>query len=248
MKLLKSWLKTEEVEFLCEQEDFGVISEPIPARKFMPEWFKQLHPKVGNEDKLNNATIKRCAPFLDAMSVGWIIPLAADVEFITNEDGSGVSYKWMHGKIMVENHQQNQLNPEKGPMHPSMPKPPMKFLNYWYIKIPKDYSALFVSPLNRPDPRFQCISGLVDDGYMGNDALEYINFPFFFTQVNYTGIIKAGTPLVQMILIKRDDVLTSSRKTNVKIVDKQTSDLIGLTRRRRAAQPSYYREKLWQRK
>jgi len=124
----------------------------------------------------------------------------------------------------------------------------MKFINFWYIKIPKDYSALFVPPLNRPDPRFQCISGMVDDTYMGNGDLEAINFPFFFNIPNYTGIIKAGTPLVQMILIKRDSVLESSRRIQVKSATPKDIELVKRTRRRRSSHESYYRDNLWKRK
>ena len=57
--------------------------------------------------------------------------------------------------------------------------------------------------MNRPDSRFTCISGIVDcDGHK-----EYVNFPFFFNTPNYTGIVKAGTPLVQVIPIKRDELM-----------------------------------------
>lgn len=243
MQKLRKFLGSSDVEFFCLEEDFGVIPEPYPARKLIPEWYKALSPKIDNEEKLQNSTIKRCAPFLDAMSTGWIIPLAADVEFITNEDASGVSYKWIFHKPMVENHSAEQITG-----HGALPKPPMKFLNYWFVKMPPGYSALFVPPLNRPDTRFQCISGMVDDGYMGNGDLEYVNFPFFFTQPNYTGIIKAGTPLVQVIPVKRDRILKSSRKTRVRKATKNDLDLVTSTRRRRESHESLYRDKIWERK
>lgn len=230
-----------DVEFLVEPEDNGVIPPPIPARKVMPDWFKTLVPKIDGQDKLENSTIKRCAPFLDAMTMGWIIPLAADVEFITNDGADDVKYKWKFYKNMVENHNTKQVEG-----HSSLPKPPMKFLNYIYIKIPPGYSALFVPPLNRPDPRFQCIAGMVDDTYMGNGAFEYINFPFFFTQPKYTGIIKAGTPLVQLILIKRDQIQEQSeRAIKVHTISSQDRALVELTRRRRLSNESLYRNTLW---
>ena len=92
-KKMVSAIKTPQIEFLCMKEDYGVIPEPYPARKYLPQWFKDLPPKVDKKDKLENSTIKRCAPFLDAMVVGWIIPLAADVEIITNNDATGLDYK-----------------------------------------------------------------------------------------------------------------------------------------------------------
>jgi hypothetical protein len=237
---LKSVIKTEEIEFLCYEQYYGVIPNPYPARKLMPEWYKELPQKINKQEKINNGTIKRCAPVLDAMSVGWIIPLAADVEFITNNDSSGVSYKWTFDRPMVENHGKDQVSTDKAP-HPMMPKPPMKFLNWWAIKVPKDYSVLFVPPLNRGDPRFTCMSGFVDcDGYF-----EFINFPFFFNTPNYTGIVKAGTPLVQAIPIPRNKLL---KEAKVRKFDKKDHADLEKTRNRRKVHESIYRNFIWSRK
>lgn len=239
---MKSILQTPEVEFLVQEEDIN-IPPIIPARKVLPEWFKNLPGKVNNENIPNNSTIKRCAPFLDAMTVGWLIPLAGDVEFTSNDALNGVKYKWDFHKNLVENHSASQVVG-----NPSEPKPPMKFLNYHFIKMAPGYSALFVPPLNRPDPRFQCIAGMVDDTYMGNGALEYINFPFFFHQPNYTGIIKAGTPLVQLIPIKRDPILAQSEHpTKIQVISADDKALVESTRERRKAQESLYRNELWKR-
>lgn len=237
---LKSVVKTPEIEFLCQEEDYGIIPEPYPARKFMPEWYKALPAKHNKENKLTNSTIKRCPPVLDAMTVGWIIPLAADVEFITNGDASGVEYKWTFNKTMVENHGMQQVSSPKSP-NPEYPKPPIKFLNWWAIKVPPGYSVLFVPPLNRQDPRFTCMSGFVDcDGYF-----EFINFPFFFNIPNYTGIVEAGTPLVQAIPIKRDGLLY---KEKVRKFSKEDEKELETTRKRRAVHESIYRDFIWSKK
>ena len=230
------------VEFLRAKEDAN-IPEPYPARKLMPEWFKHLPAKVdeSQESYKNNATIKRCAPFLDALCAGWIIPLAGDVEITSHSGTQGVIWKSDHHKGLIETHSQAQV---AGNSH--SPKPPLKFLNWWAIKLPPGYSMLFVPPLNRPDFRFQCFSGFVDDGYMGTGALEYINFPFFFTATNYTGIIKAGTPLVQAIPVARDEVLKSSRTITTREMTDEDHNLMAETRKRRETQCSLYRESIWE--
>lgn len=234
MASLFSFLKTPEIEFLCYPEDLGVIAEPQPAGKFMPDWFKRLPSKVDKLDKLRNSTIKRCAPFLDALTAGWIIPLAADVEFISNADASGVNYRWDFYRPMVENH-----TPEQVAGHPSLPRPPMKFLNYWTIKTPPGISLLFTPPLNRPDPRFTCFSGIVDTDHYR----EFINFPFFLHQPNFTGVVARGTPLVQVIPIRREKVKAQTRAMN----DQDRAELEHFCRRARAGE-SLYRNELWVRK
>lgn len=237
---LKSAIKTPEIEFLCYAEDIDVIPKPYPARKLMPQWYKDLPQKINEQNKLDNSTIKRCAPFLDAMCLGWIIPLAADVEIITNVDGSELQWKSNFYRTMIESHGAAQIQTSDSP-HPHNPKPPMKFLNWWLMKVPSDYSILFVPPLNRSDFRFECISGLVDV----DEYFEFINFPFFFTEKNFTGILKQGTPLVQAIPIKRN---TLSIKDTARALNDKDQKALELTRRKRQAHESHYRDNVWKRK
>ncbi len=239
-EFLKTVIETPEISFLCYKEDFGIIPEPYSARKHIPEWYKHLPPKINKEDKLENSTIKRCAPFLDAMCIGYIIPLAADVEFVTNNDASGVTYKSNFYRTMIENHSREQIETDKA-KHPTSPKPPIKFLNWWMIKVPPGYSVLFIPPLNRKDMRFECISGMVDvDGYF-----EFINFPFVFNEPNYTGILKAGTPLVQAIPIKRDTLI---RDFKIEKMNKTHLNDLETTRKKRKVHESHYRTNVWERK
>lgn len=233
-----------EIKFRCYEGNWGVIPEPYPAWKLLPDWYKKLPPKMKDDpDKkgpggLKSSTIKRCAPFTDAMGAGWIIPLAGDIEFKVNEDASGVDYKWEFNGSLIENHSPAQIGGEE---HPSYPKPPMKFINHWQIIVPKGYSVLFVPPLNRPNPYFECISGFVDcDKYE-----EFINFPFIWNKPNWEGVIPAGTPLVQAIPIKRSSLI--SKAVTEMMTVKQFDDLEKL-RRRRNAHESLYRDYLWERK
>jgi hypothetical protein len=233
-----SLFKTKTIEFLCEEEDFGVIAEPYPAKKFMPDWYKALPMKIG--PGIEQSTVKRCNPFLDAMSIGWIIPLAADIEISTNEDCSSVEYKWNFYKPMIENHNMEQVTTAKK-HNPIFPKPPMKFINHWITRCPEGYSLLFVPPLNRPDPRFTCFSGLVDS----DKYFEYVNFPFVFNIPNYHGVIKAGTPLMQVIPIKRDTIL---KKSDTRKMNRKEYDQLTKTRRINRSRDSYYRNELWEKK
>src|ERR687896_237133 len=94
------------IEFLCELEDRGVIAEPVPAKTVQPAWFKKL-PGI-DRDALtatnNGLTVKRCVPFLDAMTLGWIVPLAATVRLEISDDGKTVSAGWEFDRQMVSHH------------------------------------------------------------------------------------------------------------------------------------------------
>lgn len=235
--MLKTFFKNHEIEFMCEEQDYGIIPAPFPAKKEIPDWFKGLPPKLGNKG-FQTSTVKRCMPFLDALCVGYIIPLVADVEFVVNSDASGLDYKSNFYKPVVQNHVMEQITSEKSP-NPLLPRPPIKFLNYWYIKTPPDYSLLFVPPLNRIETRFTCFSGIVDSPYYEK---EYINFPFVFNEKNFSGIIEAGTPLMQVIPIKKDNLLDKYR---VRITtDEEVKNTSILRTIRDTVHESLYRNKM----
>lgn len=231
------WKKDKpQLEFLCFEDDLGNIPEPYPARKLIPDWYKALPMKLGKG--FNQSTLKRCPPFLDAMVTGWIIPLAADIEIQSNSDCSHIKYDTVYPRPMIENHGTWQVTTEKCPA-PHMPKPPIKFMNYWAIKCPKGYSLLFTPPFNRADPRFTCFTGLVDcDGYF-----EFVNFPFVWNEPNYHDVLPAGTPLVQVIPIKRDTLFT---KQNIRAFNADDIKELQSTRRKLESHESHYRDTIWE--
>jgi Family of unknown function (DUF6065) len=191
------------IEFLCSPEDKDVIAEPTPAKAHLPDWFRKI-PAVDTE-KLsasdNGLTIKRCMPFLDAMTTGWIIPVAATVRLEVRNGGATVDAGWEFDKVMISNHHGYQVAG-----HPRGGQPPCKFHNHWVIRTPPGWSCLFVPPLNRPNPSFEVIAGVVDtDSYQ-----SAIHFPFFATREDGVHVIERGTPLVQVIPFKRGTTMINA--------------------------------------
>jgi hypothetical protein len=191
------------IRFTCQPEDFGVIAEPKPAKAALPEWFRKLPPvdkehlATGN----NGLTIKRCMPFFDALATGWILPLAATVRLEVKDAGTRVDAGWEFDRVMVSNHGAHQVAG-----NPKEPRPPCKFHNYWSIRTPPGWSCLFLPPLNRAPQPFECVAGIVDtDAYAA-----HIHFPFFATAPDGLYVVEKGTPLVQVIPFRRDQVLTEA--------------------------------------
>lgn len=189
--------KPAQIEFLCRPEDHGVLAAPVPAKDCMPAWFKRL-PAVDQAQlsTTNNAlTVKRCMPFIDALTTGWILPLAAGVRLEIRDGGATVDAGWDFDRVMVSNHNSHQVAG-----NPREPRPPCKFHNYWTIRTPPGWSCLFVAPLNRPNPVFDVVSGVVDtDSYA-----SLIHFPFFAIGGDGLHVLEKGTPLVQVIPFRRD--------------------------------------------
>jgi hypothetical protein len=176
---------------------------PKPASKFVPEWYKNLDSYMNGEKKPTGegnsaATIKKCMPVFDAITTGYIIVSPADIYVSQKDDGNGSTvpyYEWSNYGLI-------QFHPvEQAPSHPnrngllSYPK----WINHWGIKTPKGYSLLIVQPFHR-ESVFTILPGIVDtDSYVAA-----INFPFVLNDPKFEGIIPAGTPIAQVIPIKRE--------------------------------------------
>lgn len=188
-----------QIEFLCAPEDLGVIAPPVPAREAMPDWFKRLAPVDKNHlSTTDNAlTVKRCMPFLDALMAGWMLPLAATVRIDIRDNGQTVDTGWDFDKTMVSNHHPYQVNG-----HPMQPRPPCKFHNHWTIRTPKGWSCLFIPPMNQPNGVIEIAAGIVDT----DEYTSLIHFPFFATAPDGLYTLEKGTPLVQVIPFRRDDL------------------------------------------
>lgn len=171
---------------------------PQPAVKNIPQWYKNTSEYVTGEKKIINPdnlnlTIKKCIPVFDAMTMGYILYTQVDVQ-VTQEDGKPY-YLWRdQGAISFH-------NIEQASEHPSVDGAPFaKWTNPYAIKTPPGYSTLFVPPLHNPNNIFTVLPGLVDtDTYTSQ-----VNFPFLLNDVKWEGMIPAGTPMVQVIPIKRE--------------------------------------------
>lgn len=184
------------IEFLCAKEDLGVIAEPRPAKEIMPDWWKKL-PAVDTSalsPHNNGQTVKRCMPFLDAMTLGYILPLAATVRIEVSENGQRLDAGWDFDRPMLTFHGKQQVAG-----HHQLPRPPAKFHNYWNIRTPKGWSCLFVPLINRENAMFEIAAGVVDtDTYH-----SLIHFPFFPTAPDGRYTLERNLPMVQVIPFKR---------------------------------------------
>lgn len=195
MKLL-SIFKTEVIEFFCHPNLVGVIPQPTPAFKNIPQWFKSLPLNTSERDSFGSKTMtaKKCMPLLDAMSLGYTIPLAADVHVISNSDLTRIQLVEPEGGIhIVEFHSKEQVGNV-------VPSNPVKFINPWVVRTAPGWSSLFLPPINAINNNFTPLAGLVDtDTYY-----KEVNFPAIWNTPNFDGKIPAGTPLVTVIPIKRN--------------------------------------------
>jgi hypothetical protein len=72
--------------FRCPAELEGRIPLPQPAAQGLPDWFKAMPPQAFNAVNSGMGdTVKRCPPFIDAMTSGFLLPLICDVKVENGE-------------------------------------------------------------------------------------------------------------------------------------------------------------------
>lgn len=200
---LKPVFADDIIEFYCDPRLYDVIPHPVPAFKMMPDWYRKLkiHVDDGGKDSFGSPgmTAKKCSPLLDVMSSGYHILLSGDVHMTVDERGMSMvaNINPEFGEL-IQFHNKAQAG---GKSSPSWPGDVPKFINPWVVRTKRGYSCRFDAPPNRFDPRFTCLSAIVDtDRYP-----KQVNFPALWHQKDFAGIISAGTPLVTVTPFKRID-------------------------------------------
>jgi hypothetical protein len=228
-----------EIKFIAQSDHVATVREkPQPASKFIPEWWKET-PPYGGSDRLllnpqPNVTVKRCIPTLDALISGYIFPLWADCQVLPTESGSKVTWNTEADVFGVwSQHQVSNFEFSDG-----YDKQVFKYYHGWSITTPKGWSVLITHPYGYKNLPFQVITGIVDtDTYDGE-----INTPIIFKE-GWEGVLEVGTPMFQIIPIKREDWESSySKRTaeeNFYLVEKLRTKIGGYYKKTHRSLKSY---------
>lgn len=208
---------------------------PVPASKCLPEWYKRTPEYVGGERVIRGGdtphTVKKCVPVFDALTAGYLIRTYVDVQ-VTRQNEMPY-FEWPNfGAI--------SFHPvEQAPKHPARNDAPYpKWTNPWAIRTPRGYSCLFLPPMHNPNGLFTILPGIVD-----TDTYEApVNFPFVLDNVEWEGLIPAGTPLAQVIPFRRDEWTMRLG------ADKDRARIGAVTTRLRSLWFNSYKRQFWTRK
>ena len=193
-------MKSKKLEY----DLYHPVFEPIGYMKdVIPEWFKKIEKFSGGKLSVSpsSITVKSCAPFLDAFLTGYYIP--APVDFLVEQTEFGPQISWQF--FDTDYNETDFINERNPGMIPTLPIPEGFSPNHFswstkqILKVEDGYSLLITHPLNRDDLPFRTMSGVVDANY----AMSGGKLPFLLKE-GYEGIIKAGTPIAQIIPIKSE--------------------------------------------
>jgi len=182
-----------------------VFPKPEPSIKNLPNWFKKQNSYVANNSDVINGsqmiTVKKCTAFFDVISSGYVLKCPFDLYIDTtgNEPIYDIPTTLKGLKFpMIGSHSNIQIS--EYPIDLEKYQPDLLRINMiWLIQTPKGYSSLIIDTQHSDRLPIKAISAVIDTDTFYTDGLFS-----FIVEKNYKGIIKKGTPLVQVIPIKRN--------------------------------------------
>lgn len=174
---------------------------PVPIKKLVPEWYRKAESYWEGLDNGHPAAgegLKKCMPYMDTLISGYAILTPYDIFVKQKEDGT-LDISWNAPEAIPAFVKERPVE-----LGATMPRPAGHHPNHlvwsgvWGFKTPRGYSVLMTHPLNRYDLPFTTLSGIMESDKWFAPG----NIPFFMKE-GFTGIIPAGTPIAQLIPIKR---------------------------------------------
>jgi hypothetical protein len=188
------------VEFIPRDEHvYNNVPCPKPSRSYAPDWFRSIPTTAQNVNGTGIVTtVKHCMPFVDGMVSGYTQELVCDIN-IKNDGSDNITYSWTGDFQPLSSREDEGKDKNFMPESLGYYFKDFHWNTFWEPKTPDGYSTLYYHPSNRFDLPFTTMSGIID-----TDKWSITGPLPFLLKKGFSGIIPAGTPIYQMIFVKRE--------------------------------------------
>lgn len=204
----------KKIEFFSTITGIAETFPIKPAQEVIPKWVYAAKTDYMKSDK-KTIHVYKCPGIFDMFSTGYIISSWIDIELRTNSEGFSVTIpdptlQEMMGKDIVQSQTHDGIA-KHIPKKPWAVKSILKLNTPWNVVLPRNIKLLML-PLPYPDTfEFESCIGILDPSISTEINLQgYWNLP------NEKFIIKAGTPLAQLIPITEQNLKLVVRDMNFK--------------------------------
>ena len=178
-----------EIEFHLHRDMLASTPAPYPASQHIPDWFRNMA-----ADFPMGGTLKKCPPYLTAMTAGYIIPAPADVRLVMNANRELAA----HGKVSYL----NTHFPQQFAGSPFEGHTVVKFENPWIIVTPPDYLCLVTAPINRFELPFVALTGIIETG----SYYKEVHLPLVCVmQPGQVYDLRAGSPMIHVLPLRHNE-------------------------------------------
>ena len=202
--------KKKKITFYCELTGVDAIMPIIPLKQHMFEWRKKAAIRFSALAKESIpiervSDITRCPGISGITSLGWVIKSWQDIIIETN--GDGVSFQW-HTPVdqkeisptktdYITLHESNNLVSMSDAWPEAALKTIIKINTGWFTVVPKNHTLIQLPVPFSDECNFQAVPG----SYSGDLGVASLTVPIYWYTLKKRVLIKAGTPLAQLILV-----------------------------------------------
>ena len=197
---------------------------PEPSKTFIPQWYKDI---PGDKNTIN---VKKCIPFLDSLSHGYIQKTWTDI-YVKNKNGQ-ITFEHDSETTMFLHRPETNI-----PISDNFYEIEFIWQRPWSVILPEGMSAIITHPLNRLDLPFNTLSGVVDFDQSIHAPIG--NIPFFIKK-DFIGIIPKGTPMFQIIPFERYDWISEKQEYSDEFWNEKINE--------RKEIINFYKKRIWNKK
>jgi len=205
------------MEFIQRVEGVAELMPIIPASQYKHPWVGRLaedlkkqrsRPDYGMQQEIHTA---KCPGIFGVVQNGWILRTWQDITIETNGDGntcswtSAINQDNLIGVNAIGFHPAGQLTDFLENWDGAL-RQVVKFQTGWSCKVPKGYFLMEMPVAYSDDDRFEVLPGMHHVG-----GYTELNPQTKWKVKSGKTLIKAGTPIAQYMLVKREEFDMSMR-------------------------------------
>ena len=197
-------------------DEYPIVKSSAHDRKWIKPAVSAFKEKVDNLDNYDQPVIgiAKCPGVFDIMNIGWIVPAWCDFIIETNCDEQTINWRtpaMLEGITCGEAFNKPAIS-FMSTVNPTMAIPMKKEDNPflvkvntpWVVDIPKGWALMICPVTYSDDTRFESTTGIITP----STHME-INPQLYWKVKHGKQLVKAGTPLCQLIPIKLDNTTFS---------------------------------------
>ena len=188
----------------------------ISSNKILPEWFKELTPKFNHSGIRGDAlTVKRSPGIMRYLNYGYVVRTWTDIIITTDMKHGNVHFEYTENEhntgrknvfsYLGLNKPVSLMADHTFGIPSALPnayfKNVLKWSLGWHAWMPNGYDLWFAPMQYHFNPHFTPTTGILD-----TRITEQLNVQIFWHPQEEKVLIPAGTPLVQLIPVKRDEL------------------------------------------
>ncbi len=205
--------KAPAIKFISTIPGVSDFAPIYPASRYVYPWAKKAAESYKEGIKAcpfeKHSTIQRCPGINKIKSMGWILPSWQDINITT--DGAGVDFTYttpldqndLNNESNVSFHKKELYSDFRDTWPVDTLKTVIKINTGWRVEVPKGYVLLQVPVPYMDTDIFTPLEG----AYTYEYGPASINVPMYWHKHSGTHTIKAGTPLVKLILVSEPEAL-----------------------------------------